>query len=1504
MPGDTVPILTNRCRSLSCTIQSSKRLREVAADGEAPGDEDVCLAREVQESMNSPFLQAAQAPAMVPAATRRVLNLRWLVGTILLLVVLVPAVYWWHSRQMQRVADAMRQEAELQETKGDYAQAARYLHRCLLLETDESARRELTIRLARTYDRSVPPGGDRATVINWYYRATGAAPEDSSLQERLAELFLETNQYVLADEQAAALLLRVPGHSGAQRIGTLARYGQLRRGRPVDARRVLRDLQDINRRLPGDVLVAEALVYAYRETPAGTEASDSTQRADAVMEALVRNAPDQFQSYLARHEYQSRYHAQSSLSDLAHALELAPNEPKVLLAAGEQAQRDGQWEQALERFQSLVRLQPNDFRSQLGLGETQYRLGNVAEAIQTWRGAIAHVRRGQASLRVRLADALIEQRDLDEAQTELAALEEAIRYLASSGDEVQRDWLVAARDLLQGKLLIARENYREAVPLLQRVATTAKSDQGQLPEASPRYQAWTLLGQCQLQLQEWQEAAASFQRALQVVPNSVTARVWAAQAWSMIGRDEEAIGLCQQIVARPGTPPSVWLLLSQLQLRTQLRRSPHLRDWQELEAVLDQAAVALPDQWELPLIRANLLLARDGMAGAGKAVQILVAEESRHPNSVPLWSNLVFLYERMRLPGEADRALQRLQTLVPNSAQTIAWKGALLAVRGDHQGAEKLLDDPAVQSLKDEEGWIDRARLFAASQQGDLDYFRKTLQQVVAHRPQSAELVAQLADLDLAQEDWSDLQERIAQLKATEGADGLWWRLFEARRLLAATGPNDRATAMAQAAALHDEIRRLRSWWPGAELLRAILAEEQGRNLEAVDAYMAAERGGFQQPFVYQSLVKLLYRLGRFEEADAWLAQLQRQSPLDARMMDLAWSSAAQRDQSELALQLARENVEHHPDEAAAHVWLAQMLWLSQQPQAAMDSVRRAEALEPRDVAVWSGILTFYLRSGDTDGVVRSLQRIVDQPLVAPALRHSIAAQTYQRLGRRDEAQAAYDDALAADPADSALKVRYAAFLQPLEPQKAENVLRDLLAIQPDYHPARQLLATWLHWKVDPSSQVEARELLQADSSDQQQQASDRRLEAMLLLRRGGEADLQTARDLLEKLVADPQNSSDEDRLLLAHLYEQSDDIPAAQEQLRTLATQPQATARSLASYVDFLLRHGQVNEAESQWLILEKQAGGTLSTVTLRSRILAASGRQDQIEPYLEAFAKQQLATVREPSQRQALLQQVGELFLAVGRNEAAERWFRRLTSEFPERREMLTHYWQSRQQHQEAIQFALEGMQQTPTPAAAALLARVLTFAPDESLGASPQISTQAESMWAEILTKHPDDADLLFSLSNLRLKQNRTDEAIRLLRQLTTSHPTHVTGWNNLAALLSEDTQQLAEALTCADRAIVAAGRPIGNLLDTKALVLLQMGEPTQAANLLLQAIALPDPPDPRFAFHLAVAQWRLGNHDQAKQAWRQAQQLGLEQTYLTGFERALMIEIAQRLKEQGT
>ncbi len=183
---------------------------------------------------------------------------------------------------------------------------------------------------------------------------------------------------------------------------------------------------------------------------------------------------------------------------------------------------------------------------------------------------------------------------------------------------------------------------------------------------------------------------------------------------------------------------------------------------------------------------------------------------------------------------------------------------------------------------------------------------------IQTHRPQGTQVLAQLADLALAEGNWVEADRWIGQLREAEGNEGVWWRFFKARRLMDSSPAVD-TDVMAQVTTLYDEIRRIRPWWPGVAMLRGLLAESQGVPAEAAEAYANAVRQGFQQPHVYERLIRVLYQQGRFEEANQWLQQLQQEAPLDARVLDLAWTSAVQRDQTELAVRLARQNLAATP---------------------------------------------------------------------------------------------------------------------------------------------------------------------------------------------------------------------------------------------------------------------------------------------------------------------------------------------------------------------------------------------------------------------------------------------------------------------------------------------------------------------------------------------------------------------------------------------------------------
>jgi tetratricopeptide (TPR) repeat protein len=412
-----------------------------------------------------------------------------------------------------------------------------------------------------------------------------------------------------------------------------------------------------------------------------------------------------------------------------------------------------------------------------------------------------------------------------------------------------------------------------------------------------------------------------------------------------------------------------------------------------------------------------------------------------------------------------------------------------------------------------------------------------------------------------------------------------------------------------------------------------------------------------------------------------------------------------------------------------------------------------------------------------------------------------------------------------------------------------------------------------------------------------QSTVDEQRLQAVLLLRRGGKDNLRKARRILEKLTADAAQSTTEDYLLLARVLEIEGLVDEAHQQYLAVVSREGVVPAYLLLYVDFLLRHGASNEA-TPWLEkLQQRRPEDLSLLALRARWLRAQQRTPEIEPAVEALGERLLKKLPVDDQKRAaeeaqLLQRIGNVYSGAEQHVAAERWYRRLVKLAPQRYAPLAVSLGRQNRRSEAVAVCVEAAKTDSSPQPAVIVANILTAGP-----ATAAECDLAEPLLARALATHGNSVELLNAVAGVRVLEQRTDDAISLYRRIVAVKPGDALALNNLATLLSERSSTRPEALHSIDQAINVAGRlPV--LLDTKGTVLIYDGKAAEAVSLLKEATTGSEP-DPRFLFHLSLACERVGKQDDARAALKMARAGKLGQQLLTPADRQLLKELELKL-----
>ncbi len=1201
---------------------------------------------------------------------KRSVNLHLLIGTIIVGALVAGGTYALHRWQIGRTAQGLLVLADLQEQESEWLKAANYLDRYLRLDPDNAP---TAARLAVTFARGAKFAGEKQRAVSLHYRALALDQGDEAAKIRggLANLLLELDRLTEAEAEARKLLEKNPSDPQAARVLALALAAQWADGSLARANledlAILTAVEKARESNPSDARVAVTLATLLRDSTEVVSAEfpqltllDRQKRADATMDQLVRDNPQDGTICLARHFYRLKYSLPEADVDLQEALRLAPDNTEVLLAAGLNALDAGQrlkadpatadkataeLNRAKGHFEKLI-AKPADERvpaAYLSLGDVQLALGEEDAAFQTWRDGLAQFRQPtvQIALHAKLADSLLAADRADEAREPLDEIKRLVNRLGTS---VSRDVRVAferEQDLRTARWHVLRSELALTIPLLRSVAL--RQPQGD-PRIDTTLQAQFLLGSIQFRLGEWVEAAAAYDEAARLAPTLHQARIAAARAYLAAGRPRLAADRAEQALATAKTVEA-WLVLAAAEFQDQVATPPAERNWQRFQEALDVLEQAKPElakssPWRIDFIRVDYLMAEARAAANAQTVptevtELLKVAETTYAAEKAFWLQICLAYQNLGLLADAERALTQLRSAGGSSLEVAVAESRLASQRNDFEAAEKILEDAAKAVSENDRAGLRAELLRVATASKNVEKARSILLDDHRAQPRDLSVLRRLAELDLEQRDFAAVDTWVKDAaQPANGNSGALLALYLRSWRSYLTAGSDSKDSLKQTQSDLEQVVLARPAWAAAVALKGLVELRTGQRDQAVTDLERAVNLGERRLFVYEQLIALLESQQRWSDAEGYLSRLAGELPKSQGLAEAAANYELYRDQPQDAVKIARESLAQRPSDPRAHRWLGRMLVITGAYDEAERTLEKAVELAPADPATWSGLLSLHERTKQREKAEQVLTRLAQNRQVDATQKSLLLAQGYESIGQQDAAQQQFSDLASRSASDLNMQLRVAQFQLKANPRDAETTLRKVLAQHKDSHAARRMLALAVASQGEKGLE-EAQALLTQAGVDGTIANDDHRIRALLLVQQGGVANLDRAVQIVEGLVMGKASPTPGDRQLLAQLYERQsrviddpaqieDKLQSAQKQWEEAASASDAPPASLAAVIQFLARRNRKAEA-LPWLdkletAVNAQPKRTSELVALVVQMQVLAGASDRSAKWLAA--------------------------------------------------------------------------------------------------------------------------------------------------------------------------------------------------------------------------------------------------------------------------------------------
>jgi cellulose synthase operon protein C len=1397
---------------------------------------------------------------MSAPSRHRTVNFPFLTIFLVVVVFLGVGTHFLHAYQVKRNADALLEAANRAEADKDMAKYADYLGRYVGFKpTDLDAR----ARYAMLLDSKAKTPIERYRAFLFLEDVLRRDPnaDRRDIRRRAAEIAIGLNRP--ADARAHIERLLESQAADAELVELLARCEE----QSKQFAKARTAYESAIKLAPDHVNTAYQLAKLLRSQLNPAPDLDKAADADKVMDALVEAAPDSVDARMVRcRYYQAVGNLDAAERDLAHLRnKLAPNSVDVLISSAELAEARHRYDEARTHLETGRTRFPDDPRFATALARLELRAGSEHKpaAAQQLKSALKEAKDDPETLWV-LADLFIDAGENGEARKLIERL---------SATKIQQ----VALEFLSARLLASEGKLGEAVDQMERCRAGGATRQGL---AFLNRKMNLLLGLWYEQMGNPDQQLAAYERVLAEDPLSGRARAGKAMALAKLGRTDDALAILRTLVS---DTPALRLNAARLMLTRDMRQAPEQRNWAEAEGMLQSAPSEVKNTPEYHLLLVDLY------AGSNRWDQAEAAARNAcdlSPKEPRYWLALSALYERGPKPDPA-KALSVL-----DEAQKQLGDVAELRVARAVRAAEKPPAEarPILRKLEeklDTFSAADQARIAtglatAYYRSGNAKEGLRLLGLAVAQRPTDLGIRQQYFDMAVLAGDDEAAARQVNELHKVEGDEGVLWRYEDAARLVQAARRGD-ADALAAARRQLVEIGSRRPNWARRLVLEGEIAELEGRTDLALENYQKAIDRGERSKRVIRRAVQFLANRRRTEEARQLLQKVIEQAPTGAGDLNrmLVEVSLADVDSKKQSLEMVRAAVSPESKEYRDFLWLGQVLFSLGEKKEAEASIRKALGMRQGAPECWVALVALLAESGRKDEARAELERGLKT--VAEPLRPLVLGPSREALGDAAAAEEVYTNALNRRPNDPAAKHAVAAFyLRTGATAKADPVLRSLAAGDgPDASWARRTLALSLAVTGDYQKTRESLELLDKNLKSVWTGPEDQRARAMVLALRPGErrASITALEESFVRVKPTPP-----EEFLLAQLYDSDRNWSKASERLLSLVNSRHgATPEIIAYFVKGLLRHNQLSDARFWLTRLEQLEPNNARTVELKARMLKEENKGDEAARVLTEFAHKEFAAKNDPT----VLQRTAALLSDLGRPAEAEALYRmqveRTEKMRPESLLSLASFLAGHGRLQEALDLC----DRASSRCAPELVAGVSVGSLRMSQPTDADRKRVQDSLETAIRNK-PDSVGLLVARADLFDACGDYEGSERVYRQLLERDKRNVLALNNLAWLLAVRDNKGAEAESLINRAIEIVG-PAGDLLDTRASVLMVLGRPEDAVKNLEDAVQQ-TPSGARY-FHLTQAFEKAGKHDAAKDAWIKAtKEMLLNEKTLHPLERA--------------